>query len=48
MKKTPEKATEPDKNGFILIDVVLGPREEQKIDYSYVIETDKEVNIGAL
>jgi uncharacterized protein (TIGR02231 family) len=48
MKKAPEKGTEPDKNGFILIDVTLGPREEKRIDYSYTIETDKDVNHGAL
>jgi len=48
MKKPPEKATEPDKNGFIMIDADLGPREEKTIDYSYSIETDKDVSLGAL
>jgi len=41
--KLPEGAEEPDKNGFIFIDVTMAPDEEKKLSLYYIVELDKEV-----
>lgn len=43
VKDLPEK---PDKNGFVFINVSPGPSEEKEINYSYIMEIDKEVDYG--
>ena len=44
VQELPAKADKPDKNGFIYIPVTLEPREEKKLDLSYMLEIDKEID----
>jgi len=44
VKELPEKAKDPDKDGFIFIPVSINAGEEKKLVISYVMDIDKEVN----
>lgn len=48
LRKAPPGSTAPDNNGFIVIDVSVGPREEKKYEYIYGIEVDRDVQFSGI
>ncbi len=48
LRKAPPDSTPPDNNGFLVIDVSIGPREEKKYEYIYGIEVDKDVQFSGI
>jgi uncharacterized protein (TIGR02231 family) len=44
VKDLPERASGPDSDGFIMIEVDMGPGEEKTIGYSYTLDIDRDVD----
>jgi len=46
VKRLPDGTAPPDANGFVTVDVALGPREERTCEVSWVTEMDGDVEAG--
>jgi|GEM_PF-1548787 len=48
LRKAPSGSASPDQNGFMVIDVTVGPREDKKYEYIYSIEVDRDVQFSGI